>query len=261
MSLSLQNLRLGYSDKTVVALDDLHLPTGKISCLIGPNGCGKSTLLRGLSGLLLPQQGQVTLDDKPLMAWPKRALAKRLTILPQDPQAPDGITLGQLVSQGRYPHQHLLKPATKADQEACDWAMEITGITAFRDRLFNTLSGGERQRGWIAMALAQQTDFLLLDEPNSFLDIGHQLDMMALLQSLNQQLGLSILMVLHEINHACQFADQLYVMRRGALIAAGRPEQVMTSQLLAEVFQVRSKVVMLEEAGRRFPHCLITASL
>ncbi|MCV6588162.1 MAG: ABC transporter ATP-binding protein [Marinobacterium sp.] len=261
MSLSAQNLELGYQSQPLVQLETLPIKAGGINCLIGPNGCGKSTLLRTLSGLNQPMAGRVTLDSTALPDWPRKKLARQLTILPQSPEAPNGITLGQLVSQGRFAYQGLLRRPSEEDRDACRWAMQVTGVSQLAARTFSTLSGGERQRGWIAMALAQQTRYLLLDEPNSFLDIGHQLEIMELLRHLNQQLGLTILIVLHEINHACQYADQLLVMRKGRLIASGSPQNIITWELLREVFQVEAEILHRRDDKGEFPYCLVTRSV
>lgn len=261
MSLSAQNLELGYQAHPLVTLDALPIRPGAINCLIGPNGCGKSTLLRALSGLSQPMRGEVALDSMPLPDWPRKKLARQLTILPQAPEAPSGITLAQLVSQGRFAYQGLLRQPSDEDRDACRWAMQVTGVGQLAERTFSTLSGGERQRGWIAMALAQQTRYLLLDEPNSFLDIGHQLEIMELLRHLNRQLGLTILIVLHEINHACQYADQLLVMRQGRLVARGSPQEIVTPALLRDVFRVEAEILQRRDDKGEFPYCLVTRSV
>ena len=258
MSLTLSNLKLGYKGQCTLNLPQLNIMEGGINCIIGPNGCGKSTLLRGLSNLLPPIDGEVQLDGIPLSEWNRKALAQKLTVLPQDPQPPAGISLEQLVMQGRFPHQGLLNSNTQQDHAACHWAMELTATLALKQRIFSQLSGGERQRGWIAMALAQQTEYLLLDEPNTFLDIGHQLEVMQLLRSLNKQQKKTLIIVLHEINHACQFADQLIVLKDGELVCQGKPRSVITAELLQQVFAVNAEIVYRHDNTSEFPYCIIT---
>lgn len=258
MSLTLSDLKLGYKNQCTLNLPQLDLIEGGINCIIGPNGCGKSTLLRGLSNLLPPLSGEIRLDGKPISEWNRKALAQKLTVLPQDPQPPSGVSLEQLVMQGRFPHQSLLGSGSEQDQQACDWAMALTATHHLKERIFSQLSGGERQRGWIAMALAQQTEYLLLDEPNTFLDIGHQLEVMKLLRQLNQEQGKTLIIVLHEINHACQFADHLIVLKNGSLICQGTPKTVISADLLQQVFSVKAEIVERSDEAGCFPYCIIT---
>lgn len=256
MTLKAIDLELGYNGQVIVPPFSYEFPMGKITCLIGPNGCGKSTILRGISRLLSPQAGQVTLDGRTLPTWPEKTLAQRMAILPQSPSAPEGISLYQLVSHGRFPYQSLLSPLQRADYEAINWALEVTELTHLRHRLFHTLSGGERQRGWIALTLAQKSEILLLDEPNTYLDLGHQLEIMELLQELNQTFGITIIMVLHDINQAIRYSDHLLAISQGKIVASGSPELVITEKLIDQVFQVSIKKLELTEELGKSPYCL-----
>lgn len=256
MTLSAHKLKLGYQNTTVIDALSLSINSGQITSLIGPNGCGKSTFLKALSGILQPQSGSVTLDNKALSDWASKKLARRLSLMPQHPVAPENISVQQLVSHGRYPHQGLFDSASVEDREAIEWAMQMTGISALRHRDFNSLSGGERQRGWLAMALAQQSDFLLLDEPTTFLDIGHQMEILDLLFALNQQHKLTIIMVLHDINQASQYSHRVLAMREGNIIADGDPVAVLSPQLLRSLFAIECEVTLRQECSRHYPYCI-----
>ncbi|MDY7117445.1 ABC transporter ATP-binding protein [Halomonas sp. SSL-5] len=241
--LSAQNLRLGYADKIIVPNMTLDFEPGHIHCLIGPNGCGKSTLLRALAGLMTPQNGQALLDGRTVTSWPRRHLARRLAMLPQHPQAPEGLSVEQLVRYGRFPHQRLFAPLSEQDHTRVRWAIRVTGLTGYEARSLSALSGGERQRAWIALCLAQQADLLILDEPTTFLDLGHQLEILEMLQALNREQGLTVIMSLHDLNQAAWVGHRLVAMRAGELIKAGLPSEVLTEQLLAEVFRIRARII------------------
>lgn len=241
-SLQIENLGLAY-DSTLI-IDGLHLtiPHGQITTLVGPNGCGKSTLLRGLARLLHPKTGHVYLDGKAIHTMPTKELAKQIGILPQSPVAPEGLTVHELVAQGRYPHQSWFQQWSAADERITQEAMEITNIVDFANRPLDTLSGGQRQRAWIAMALAQETEILLLDEPTTFLDIAYQLEVLDLLETLNQA-GRTIVMVLHDLNQACRYAHHLVAMRDGVIRASGNPADILTAEMVASVFHIHSRIV------------------
>jgi len=240
--LSARGLSLAYEGRTVVDGLDLDIPAGQVTAIVGPNACGKSTLLRGLSRLLPPAAGTVLLDGADIHGLPTKQVAQRLGLLPQTPTAPDGITVADLVSRGRYPHQGWFRRWTAHDDEAVAEAMTATGIDDLADRAVDELSGGQRQRVWIAMALAQRTDILLLDEPTTFLDISHQLEVLDLLLDLNAARGTTIVMVLHDLNLAARYAGHLIAMRAGAVVAAGDPASVVTADLMRDVFGVESVV-------------------
>jgi len=234
---------LGYADRTVVEDLDLAVPTGRITCIVGANACGKSTLLRAAARLLKPREGRVLLDGKDLHAMRTRTVARTLGLLPQSPVAPEGIAVADLVSRGRHPHQGPLARWTREDDEAVAEALRLTDTADLADRCVDELSGGQRQRVWIAMALAQHTDLLLLDEPTTFLDVAHQVEVLDLLTDLNRARGTTIVMVLHDLNLAARYADHLVAVRAGRLHAAGEPAAVLTPEVVREVFGMESVVV------------------
>jgi iron complex transport system ATP-binding protein len=232
----------------------LSIVTGQVTTLVGPNGCGKSTLLRGLARLLNPQTGEVLLDGKAIHTMPTKQLAKQLGILPQGPTAPEGLTVYELVAQGRYPHQGFFQQWSAEDEAVTREAIAVTNMTAFADRPLDTLSGGQRQRAWIAMTLAQNTPILLLDEPTTFLDIGYQLEVMELIERLNVERKMTILLVLHDLNQAARFSQRLIVLNEGRVVADGAPGAVLTKALLADVFKVQANIVLDPDSGS--PVCL-----
>lgn len=240
----IENLSLSYDSQTIIVHQlNLHIEHGTITALVGPNGCGKSTLLRGLSRLLKPVQGHVHLDGRDIHHLKAKDLAKQLGILPQSPTAPEGLTVHELVAQGRYPHQNWFQQWSRDDERIVQEALTITNLTLFADRPVDTLSGGQRQRAWIAMALAQQTDVLLLDEPTTYLDLAYQMDVLDLLDDLNVQQGRTIVMVLHDLNQAARYADTIVALRGGQIVAQGTPEQVMTPDNILQVFGLQAEVV------------------
>jgi iron complex transport system ATP-binding protein len=242
-TLEAQHLSLGYGDRKVVSDLSLVIPTGQVTIIIGPNACGKSTFLRGLARLLPPSAGTVLLDGRSIQAAPSREVALRLGILPQTPIAPDGITVIDLVSRGRHAHQGWFRRHTAEDDDAVTAALTATGTIDLASRSVDELSGGQRQRVWIAMALAQRTGILLLDEPTTYLDVSHQVEVLDLLTDLNENEGATIAMVLHDLNLACRYADHLVVMKDGEVVTAGEPGTVMTEEVVAQVFGLRSRVV------------------
>jgi iron complex transport system ATP-binding protein len=253
-TLSTENITLAYDHATIIRELSVQIPSGKITALIGPNGCGKSTLLRGLARLLTPKTGKVYLDGKIIHQIPSRQLAKQLGILPQSPTAPEGLTVRELVAQGRYPHQSWLQQWAADDEEAVHKALEITGMTPFIDRPVDALSGGQRQRAWIAMTLAQDTDIILLDEPTTYLDLAHQMEVLHLLERLNREQKRTIVMVVHDLNHATRHAQHIIAMRSGKIVASGDPHSTITPQLLRDVFGVEADVVTDPRLG--VPLCL-----
>ncbi|GAB4240513.1 MAG: ABC transporter ATP-binding protein [Elainellaceae cyanobacterium] len=253
-ALTTRKLSLAY-EKTIVIRDlDLAIPTRKITALVGPNGCGKSTLLRGLARLLKPVKGTIYLNSTSILNLSTKEVAKRLGILPQSPAAPEGLTVRELVAQGRYPHQSWLQQWSGEDNCLLKQALHITGMQEFADRPLDTLSGGQRQRAWIAMALAQNTPILLLDEPTTFLDLAHQIEILDLLDELNQKDGRTIVMVLHDLNQACRYADHLIAVRAGTVYAQGKPTEVMTESMVREVFGLKSRIVQDPVVGT--PMCI-----
>lgn len=249
-----RDLTIGYGSRTIISDLSLLLEPGSVTALVGPNGCGKSTLLNTFARLLKPGGGSVVLDGKDIAGLPTKTLARNLAYLPQSVSVPPGVTVRELVGYGRYPHQGLTGSVSSDDIEAIEWAMEVTATTAYADRMADTLSGGERQRAWIAMALAQQTGVLLLDEPTTFLDIRHQLGTLSLVRKLNREHGLTVGMVLHELNQAATYSDYMVMMHGGTVVARGRPAEVMTPEAITAVFGVDVTIVRDPRGG--LPICL-----
>ncbi|GAA2992511.1 iron complex transport system ATP-binding protein [Microbacterium terrae] len=233
----------GYGGRVVVDGIDVEIPSGAISVIVGANACGKSTLLKTISRLIPARSGAVVLDGKRIDEIPTKELARTLGLLPQQPIAPEGIVVADLVGRGRHPHQKMFRSWTTDDDRAVAEALTATGVLDLADRSVDELSGGQRQRVWIAMALAQETDILLLDEPTTFLDVSHQIEVLDLLTDLNQRRGTTIVMVLHDINLAARYADRLFALRQGRLVASGAPADILTSDLVREVFDLDCLVI------------------
>ncbi|RVQ00850.1 ABC transporter ATP-binding protein [Sinorhizobium meliloti] len=242
-------LTAGYDNTEILHALDLTIPPGKITVIVGANACGKSTFLRTLSRLIAPSKGQVLLDGKSIHRTPSRELARTLGLLPQSPIAPEGITVADLVSRGRHPHQSLFSRSTRQDDEAVDRALEATKTFDLAERPIDELSGGQR-RVWIAMALAQQTEILLLDEPTTFLDINHQIEVLDLLTDLNSTRGTTVVMVLHDLNLAARYADHLVAIAGGRVHISGTPEEVLTEETVRHVFGLDSRVISDPTSGR-----------
>ena len=249
-TLEVRDVTLGYGDRVVVDGLDVVVPAGRITVIVGANACGKSTLLRAMARLLAPRSRQVVLDGKDLHRQPTKQVARVLGLLPQSPAAPEGIAVADLVARGRHPHQGLLSRWSAEDDAAVAEALRMTDTLDLADRPVDELSGGQRQRTWIAMALAQRTDILLLDEPTTFLDVSHQVDVLDLLTDLNRQRGTTIVMVLHDLNLAARYADHLIAVAAGRLHAAGDPHEVLTAEVVREVFGMDSQVVPDPVSGK-----------
>ncbi|WP_199277225.1 ABC transporter ATP-binding protein [Arthrobacter sp. CAN_A2] len=243
VTLSAAGLTLAYDDRTVVDGLDVILPAGKVTVIVGANACGKSTLLRGLARLLRPAGGTVLLNGSDIATQSTKAVARTLGLLPQTPLAPEGISVADLVGRGRYPHQGWFRQWTPQDDDAVADALEATDTLALADRSVDELSGGQRQRVWIAMALAQQTDILLLDEPTTFLDVTHQVEVLDLITDLNRRAGTTVVMVLHDLNLAARYADHLIAMRDGRIVAEGAPSDVVTEDTVSGVFNLECRVI------------------
>ncbi|MBO2537572.1 ABC transporter ATP-binding protein [Rummeliibacillus suwonensis] len=238
-----KHIQSGYDNKTILNDVNLSIPSNQISIIIGANGCGKSTLLKTMARLIKPTGGDVLLDGKSIHKMAPKQLAKVLGLLPQSPIVPEGITVADLVGRGRFPHQSVMKGWTKKDYEAVAEALEMMNITEFADRHIDELSGGQRQRVWIAMALAQQTDILFLDEPTTFLDITYQVEILDLLTDLNRKYGTTIVMVLHDINLSARYADYIFAVQKGQLVAEGKPSAIITSTLVKDIFGLDCAVI------------------
>lgn len=240
--LHVEGASIGY-DKRIISEDlSVSIPDRSFTMIVGPNACGKSTLLRGLSRLLRPSAGRVVLDGADIRSYKTKEVARRIGLLPQTSIAPDGITVAELVERGRYPYQGFIRQWTEGDEQAVLRAMDAAGVTEMSGRLVDELSGGQRQRVWVAMALAQQTDILLLDEPTTYLDITHQIELLELFTDLNC-VGHTIVAVLHDLNHASRFGTHLITMKDGTVVAEGRPSEIVTAELVEEVFGLRCLVV------------------
>jgi len=247
--LAADRVRLAYDDRVIVEELSIDIPDRAVTVIVGANACGKSTLLRALARLLRPRAGAVVLDGSNIHAMKTKEVARRLGLLPQSPISPDGITVGDLVSRGRSPHQRLLQQWSRADEDAVARALAATRTADLVDRAVDELSGGQRQRVWIAMALAQETPLLLLDEPTTFLDIAHQVEVLDLVTDLNVDRAATVVMVLHDLNQACRYADHIVAMRDGVIVAAGSPADVITPEVVLEVFRLPCIVIDDPVAG------------
>ncbi|MBM9466939.1 ABC transporter ATP-binding protein [Nakamurella leprariae] len=244
-----ESVTLAYESRVITQDLTVAVPDGEFTVIVGPNACGKSTLLRSLARMLTPRAGEVVLDGRAISSLPSKEVARRLGLLPQSPVAPDGITVTDLVARGRYPHQRLLRQWSPADEAAVGEAMVATGVADLALRGVDELSGGQRQRVWIAMALAQQTPILLLDEPTTFLDIAHQIEVLDLCADLHVEQGRTVVAVLHDLNHACRYATHLIAMKDGRVVAEGRPGDVVDADLVREVFGLACRVITDPETG------------
>jgi iron complex transport system ATP-binding protein len=247
--LSSRNVTVGYGGAPVVHDLSVEIPDGQVTTIVGPNGCGKSTLLRTLARLLAPTSGRVLLDGAPITSMSTRDIATRLTLLPQSPVAPEGLLVRDLVSRGRHPHQRWFSQWSKKDEEVVEAAMTMTDTTALRDRPLDQLSGGQRQRAWIAMTLAQDTDLMLLDEPTTYLDLAHQVEVLELVCRLNRERSRTVAMVLHDLNLAARYSDLVVVMHAGRIVTQGPPAEVFTAQMLSEVFGLEADILSDPRTG------------
>lgn len=243
-ALKVDQVAIGYSNTLIIDHLSVAIPERKITTIIGPNGCGKSTLLKAISRILKTKSGAVYLDGHAIHQLGTKEVAKKMAILPQTAEAPGGLTVFELISYGRFPHQKGFGSLKKEDYDYIYWAIDVTGLNEFKDRPIEALSGGQRQRVWIAMALAQNTEILILDEPTTYLDLAHQLEILLLLQRLNQEEGRTIVMVLHDLNHASRFSDYMIAMKDGALVKEGSPEEVMTCPNLQLVFNIDASIAI-----------------
>lgn len=237
-----EHLQVGYGERTIVQDLSIEIPDQKITIIIGPNGCGKSTLLKAMSRIISHQSGSIILDGVSITREDTKSLARKLAILPQTPESAAGLTVGELVSYGRFPYQKGFGRLTKKDLEVINWAMEVTGIEGYKYSPVDSLSGGQRQRVWIALALAQETEMIFLDEPTTYLDMAHQLEILELLQKLNKEQGRTIVMVLHDLNQAARFADHLIALKDGKIVKTGSSEEVINRAVLKKVFQIDAEI-------------------
>ena len=244
-----EKLSSGYENLLVFSDLSVSIQKGKITTIIGPNGCGKSTLLKTIGRILKQKSGKVFLQEQDIKHISTKEIAKQMALLAQSSEAPGQLKVEELISYGRFPHRKNMGTLSKKDQEVIDWAMELTKITAFRNREISQLSGGQRQKVWLAMALAQETDILLLDEPTTYLDMAHQLDVLSIVEELNNKHGCTVVMVLHDINHAARFSHELIAMKDGVIAAIGTPHEILTKEVMRQVFQIDAKIMVDEEIG------------
>jgi iron complex transport system ATP-binding protein len=257
-----EQLSIGYDERAVIDELSVDILDGRITAIVGPNACGKSTLLRGLARLLKPSGGQVILDGHDIGGLHTKEVARRLGLLPQTSIAPEGISVADLVSRGRFPHQKVLRQWSHEDDAAVAEAMRCTGVSELAGRLVDELSGGQRQRVWVSVVLAQQTPLVLLDEPTTYLDIAHQVELLDLFAMLNREQNRTVVAVLHDLNHACRYADQIVVMKSGHIVAQGAPSGVITEELVDAVYGLRCQIIDDPQTGtplivpRASPHLL-----
>lgn len=252
--LKAEGLFAGYDGRAIVRNMNITVPTGKVSVILGENGCGKSTLLKTFARLIRPMDGKVTLNGHSLFSYPSKQLARTLGLLPQSPTAPEGIRVSELVARGRFPFQKPMRGMSKADFQAVEDALDMMGISDLANRCVDELSGGQRQRVWIALALAQNAEILLLDEPTTYLDIAYQVDILETLQTLNRTRGITIVMVLHDVNLAIRYADHIFAMRQGELIAQGAPRDIVSEDLMCRLYQLDCAVIADPVSGA--PHII-----
>lgn len=245
-----EGISVGYHDHLIISPMDVEIPVGKVTTIIGSNGCGKSTLLKGLARILPVRSGVVYLDGKAIATMSSTEIARQMALLPQSPEAPAGLTVSELVAYGRYPHQRGLGRLTPEDKKLIDEALAMTFMGDFADRALDELSGGQRQRAWIAMALAQDTDIILLDEPTTYLDLSHQLEVLELLRKLNREQGKTVALVIHELNLAARYADWMIAMKDGAVAYLGEPADVMTPAMMRDIFALDALIETDPWSGR-----------
>ena len=252
--ISTKNLNISYGILDIVKDLNLDIPKGKITTIIGSNGCGKSTILKTIARIIQAKSGDIFVNNINIKEQSPKDLAKVMAVLPQSPQAPSGLTVEELIAYGRFPHQKGFGKMRKEDEDIVTWALQSTGIEEFRERPIEALSGGQRQRAWIAMAIAQQTEILILDEPTTYLDLAHQLEILKLLEELNKKQGTTIVMVIHELNNAARFADHMIGVKKGKVVCEGTAHEVMTKENLKELFNIDAEIV--EDPRNNKPVCL-----
>ena len=253
-AIEVSQLQVAYEHKLIIENMNLKIPMGKITMIIGANGCGKSTLLKTIARIISPKKGEIKLNGINIQKQAPREIAKKMAVLPQSPIVPSGLLVKELVSYGRFPYQNAMGGMKQEDVEKVNWAMEVTGVLEFANRSVDSLSGGQRQRAWIAMALAQETEILVLDEPTTYLDMAHQLEILELLQTLNKQQNRTIVMVLHELNNATKFADYIIGVKEGQIVFEGKPLEVITKENLFELYGIEATLQL--DAAKQYPICV-----
>lgn len=252
-AISVKNLSVSYESNTIIENMDLSIPKGKISIIIGANGCGKSTLLKTISRINKPKGGDIYINGKNIKKVKEKDIAREVAFLPQGPVAPSGLTVRELVAYGRFPHQKLVGGLNGHDNEVIEWAIDEAGLREFADREVENLSGGQRQRAWIAMTLAQETEIIMLDEPTTYLDMSYQLEVLEVLQRLNREKGITVVIVLHELNNACRFADHIIGLKKGSIICEGKPLEVINKETLKKIYGIDASLSTSEDGN--YPIC------
>ena len=253
-AISIKNLSVSYENNTIIENMNLSIPKEKISIIIGSNGCGKSTLLKTISRINKPKSGDIFINNKNIKKVKEKDIAKEVAFLPQGPICPTGLTVRELVAYGRFPHQKMIGGLNSHDKEVIDWAIEKTGLKEFSEIEVENLSGGQRQRAWIAMTLAQETDIIMLDEPTTYLDMSYQLEVLEVLKKLNEEKKITVVIVLHELNNACRFADNIIGLKKGKIICEGRPIDVINKDTLKEIYGVEANLQISENG--QYPICM-----
>ena len=253
-AISVKNLCVSYENNNIIENMDLSIPKGKITIIIGANGCGKSTLLKTISRINKPQNGDIFINNKNIKNIKEKNIAKEVAFLPQGPICPSGLTVRELVAYGRFPHQKMIGGLNSHDKEVIDWAIKETGLSEFSDREVENLSGGQRQRAWIAMTLAQETEIIMLDEPTTYLDLSYQLEVLEVLQKLNKEKNITVVIVLHELNNACRFADNIVGLKKGKIICEGRPIDVINKETLKKIYGIDANLVNSQNGN--YPICM-----
>ncbi|WP_394887561.1 ABC transporter ATP-binding protein [Clostridium butyricum] len=253
-AISVRNLSISYEDNNIIEDMDLSIPKGMITIIIGSNGCGKSTLLKTIARINKPKNGDIFINNKNIKKIKEKDIAKEVAFLPQGPVCPSGLTVRELVAYGRFPHQKLIGGLNSHDKEIIDWAINETGLSDFKDREVENLSGGQRQRAWIAMTLAQETDIIMLDEPTTYLDMSYQLEVLEVLEKLNKEKNITVVIVLHELNNACRFANNIVGLKKGKIICEGKPIDVINKSTLKEIYGINTTLTKSENG--EYPICM-----
>jgi iron complex transport system ATP-binding protein len=253
-AISVKNLLVSYEDNVIIENMNLTIPQGKVSIIIGANGCGKSTLLKTISRIVKPKKGEIFINGKDIRKQKEKNIAKEVAFLPQGPICPSGLTVKELVAYGRFPHQKIIGGLNSHDKEIIDWAIAETALNEFADREVESLSGGQRQRAWIAMTLAQETDIIMLDEPTTYLDMSYQLEVLEVLQKLNKERNITVAIVLHELNNACRFADNIIGLKKGKIVCEGKPIDVITEKNLKEIYGIEANLQVSDNG--EYPICI-----
>ena len=253
-AISVKNLSVSYENNSIIEDMNLSLPKGKINIIIGANGCGKSTLLKTIARINKPSAGEIFINNKNIKKVKEKNIAKEVAFLPQGPVCPSGLTVRELVAYGRFPHQKIIGGLNSHDKEVIEWAINETGLSEFADREVENLSGGQRQRAWIAMTLAQETEIIMLDEPTTYLDMSYQLEVLEVLQKLNKEKEITVVVVLHELNNACRFADNIVGLKNGKIVCEGRPKDVITKETLKEIYGIDA--YLKESDSGEYPICM-----